>query len=85
MHQNTTFYEELNGEHAGEGFMPLHSAPAVAQNRDQLNQGRQRWNHVLTGVVNSTETDFEHYFYVYLIRRGENWGGKHTAYDLFSE
>ena len=23
MHQNTTFYEELNGEHAGEGFMPL--------------------------------------------------------------
>ena len=23
MHQNTTFYAELNGEHAGEGFMPL--------------------------------------------------------------
>ena len=41
---------------------PLHSGPAVAQNRDQLNQGRQRWIHVLTGVINSTETDFEHYF-----------------------
>ena len=25
MHQNTTFYAELNGEHAGEGFMPLRS------------------------------------------------------------
>ena len=25
MHQNTTFYEELNGEHAGEIFMPLRS------------------------------------------------------------
>ena len=23
MHQNTTFYAELNGEHAGEGFMQL--------------------------------------------------------------
>ena len=23
MHQNTTFYAELNGEHSGEGFMPL--------------------------------------------------------------
>ena len=23
MHQNTTFYAEMNGEHAGEGFMPL--------------------------------------------------------------
>ena len=64
---------------------PVHSGPAVAQNRDQLNQGGQRWNHVLTGVINSTETDFEHYFYVLLVRRGESWGGKHTAYDLFSE
>ena len=25
LHQNTTFYAELNGEHAGEGFMPLRS------------------------------------------------------------
>ena len=25
MYQNTTFYAELNGEHAGEGFMPLRS------------------------------------------------------------
>ena len=25
MHKNTTFYAELNGEHAGEGFMPLRS------------------------------------------------------------
>ena len=25
MHQNTTFYAELNVEHAGEGFMPLRS------------------------------------------------------------
>ena len=25
MHQNTKFYAELNGEHAGEGFMPLRS------------------------------------------------------------
>ena len=25
MHQNTTFYAELNGEHAGEGFMSLRS------------------------------------------------------------
>ena len=25
MHQSTTFYAELNGEHAGEGFMPLRS------------------------------------------------------------
>ena len=25
MHQNTTFYAELNGEHVGEGFMPLRS------------------------------------------------------------
>ena len=25
MHQNTPFYAELNGEHAGEGFMPLQS------------------------------------------------------------
>ena len=41
---------------------PIHSGPYVAQNRDQLNQGRQRWNDVLTGVINSTETDFQHYF-----------------------
>ena len=25
MHQNTSFYAELNGQHAGEGFMPLRS------------------------------------------------------------
>ena len=25
MHQNTSFYAELNGKHAGEGFMPLRS------------------------------------------------------------
>ena len=25
MHLNTTFYAELNGVHAGEGFMPLRS------------------------------------------------------------
>ena len=25
MYQNTTLYAELNGEHAGEGFIPLRS------------------------------------------------------------
>ena len=52
-----------DSDFGSEQIVPAHSGPAVAQNRDQLNQGRQRWNHVLTEVINSTETDFEHYFY----------------------
>ena len=35
MHQNTTFYAELDGEHAGEGFMPLRSIVLETWTREQ--------------------------------------------------
>ena len=35
MHQNTTFYAELNGEHAGECFMPLRSIVLEIWTREQ--------------------------------------------------
>ena len=35
MHQNTTFYAELNEEHAGEGFMPLRSIVLEIWTREQ--------------------------------------------------
>ena len=34
MHQNTTFYAELNGEHAGEGFMPLRQIVLMLSTRE---------------------------------------------------
>ena len=39
MHQNTTFYAELNGEHAGEGFMPLRSIVLEIWTRELKNHG----------------------------------------------
>ena len=40
MHQNTTFYAELNGEHAGEGFMPLRQIVLMPSTRELKNS----WN-----------------------------------------
>ena len=34
MHQNTTFYAEFNGEHAGEGFMPLRKIVLMPSTRE---------------------------------------------------
>ena len=43
MHQNTTLYAELNGEHAGEGFMLLRSIILVLLDCPQLEEERRRF------------------------------------------
>ena len=40
MHQNTTFCAELNGEHAGEDFLPLRSIVLEIWNRET----KKSWN-----------------------------------------
>ena len=40
MHQNTTFNAKLNGEHAGEGFMPLRQIVLMPSTREVENS----WN-----------------------------------------